>query len=117
MGKISLKPPASIPNNHKNKNDNIDKKTFISESDKKKPVDFILSDKEKDKDKDYPWLKEYVREDIKKLFNIRMSEPDWLKLKYISDKTGESMQEIIMDCLIPIMNKKLKKIAEEESDF
>jgi hypothetical protein len=49
----------------------------------------------------YPWQEPHVRDDVNQAFSIRLPEPLYLKLKYISDETGRSM------------NHMLKTLAEE----
>lgn len=62
----------------------------------------------------YPWDAPLVRDDVLKLFNIRLPEKDWLKLKYISECRDKSMQEFCLDFLIPAINKEIKKLMAEE---
>lgn len=54
-----------------------------------------------------PWEKPYVREDLKKVFNMRLSEKDFIKLEYLAQLRKESMHKICMDILIPQINKML----------
>ncbi len=57
--------------------------------------------KQQKKKKVYPWQEPHIREDVNQAFSIRLPEPLYLKLKYISDQTGRSM------------NHMLKTLAEE----
>lgn len=59
----------------------------------------------------YPWNAPLVRDDVLKLFNIRLPEKDWLKLKYISECKNKSMQQFCLDFLIPAINKEIKKLT------
>lgn len=87
------------------------KKEFVQEADKHVPIETTSTVEEQAcTEKQYPWTKPSVREDVTKLFNIRLRESDWLKLKYISEHTNESMHTICLDTLIPMINKKLKKL-------
>ena len=42
----------------------------------------------------YPWEESHVREDVKTTYPLRLPEPLHLKLKYVSEQTGLSMNEI-----------------------
>lgn len=58
--------------------------------------------------KEFPWDKPNVREDLKKTFNLRLSEKDFIKLEYLSQINKESMHKICIDILIPKINDMLK---------
>lgn len=60
--------------------------------------------KQQNKKRVYPWQEPHIREDVNQAFSIRLPEPLYLKLKYISDQTGRSM------------NHMLKTLAEEMVD-
>ncbi len=66
------------------------------------------------KDKVYPWDAPYVRKDVKKLFSLRFTEPDMLKLQYIHEKTGKSMHQFCMEHLLPAIEAELERIKKEE---
>lgn len=66
------------------------------------------------KDKVYPWDAPYVRKDVKKLFSLRFTEPDMLKLQYIHEKTGKSMHQFCMEHLLPAIESELDRIESEE---
>ena len=56
---------------------------------------------------EFPWELPHVREDLKKVFNIRLSEKDFIKLEYLARLKKESMHKICTDILIPQINKML----------
>lgn len=61
----------------------------------------------KAKKEDFPWEQPHVREDLKKIFNIRLSEKDFIKLEYLARLKKESMHKICTDILIPQINRML----------
>jgi hypothetical protein len=54
----------------------------------------------------YPWEEPQVREDVKQTYPLRLPEPLHLKLKYLSEKTGRSMNELC--------NEAVKELVEEQ---
>lgn len=59
------------------------------------------------KRENFPWENPRVREDLRKTFNLRFSEKDYVKLEYLSRLKKESMHKICLDVLIPHINKML----------
>jgi len=57
-----------------------------------------------------PWEAPGVRADVKKGINLQLSEPLYLKLKFLSDHTDKSQQKIIKDALEPHIENLLKKL-------
>jgi len=102
---MRAKPPVSSTTES-----SVDEKRaeFIDGANNKKEVQ---SDLKKNNTK-YPWGNEKVRDDLVKTFNIRLSEPDYLKLKYISDHTPESMHTFCLNAIIPAIEKQIKKLTE-----
>lgn len=47
----------------------------------------------------YPWEEPHVREDVMKSLPLRLSEPLYLKLKYIATHTPYSMNSFILERL------------------
>ena len=78
---------------------------------------FILGDSEEEKkkvqDEIYPWEAPYVRKDVRKLFSLRFTEPEMLKLQYIHQKTGKSMHRICMEVVLPAIEKAIKDLTTE----
>jgi len=64
------------------------------------------------KDEVYPWEAPYVRDDVKKLFSLRLSEPDMLKLQFINKKTGKSMHQFCMEAVLPAIEKEIERLTE-----
>ena len=87
-----------------------DKKTFIKKANQHSPIGEITN---KESSQKYPWNDEWVRKDVIKLFNLRLSEPDFLKLKYIADQTDSSMHTVCLDIIIPAIQRKIKKLTEK----
>lgn len=62
---------------------------------------------------DKPWEHPTVRREVMHQFNLRLSEPLYLKLRHISKHTHLSMQEICM----PVVEKEIEaRIAEMEKE-
>jgi ABC-type uncharacterized transport system ATPase subunit len=47
-----------------------------------------------------PWKSESVRNNVKKMFILRLPEAEFLMLQYLQKKTNKSMQKICLDILI-----------------
>ena len=58
-----------------------------------------------------PWKKAQVREDVLKVYNLRLPEPYLLKLKHIATHTPGSMQKFCIDVLLPAIDKKVKELT------
>lgn len=65
-------------------------------------------------DPKYPWNAPYVREDMTKFFSVRMPEPLWLKLDYISKVTRKSKHELFMEAFIPHVESELRAIEKQK---
>ena len=59
----------------------------------------------------YPWEAPGVREDVAKVFNLRLPEPDLLKLKYIAEHTPDSMQQFCQRVLRPAIEAKIEELT------
>lgn len=46
-----------------------------------------------------PWEAEYVREDVMKGYALRLPEPLYLKLKWMADQTGRSMNTVCREAV------------------
>jgi hypothetical protein len=105
---INIKKPNLIKNNVSNKPETA--KEFV----KSVPKHGSLLHKREviNSKSEYPWELPLVRDDVLKLFNVRLPESDWLKLKFIAEKKGKSMQQICLDSLIPAIHKELKKLIK-----
>ena len=60
----------------------------------------------------YPWEEAVVRDDVTKVYNLRLSEPYLLKLKYIADNTPDSMQKFCKSILEKEIDKKIKELTK-----
>lgn len=60
----------------------------------------------------YPWEAPGVRTDVAKVFNLRLPEPDLLKLKYIAEHTPESMQQFCRRVLLPAIEAKIQELTD-----
>ncbi len=63
----------------------------------------------------YPWQAPGVREDVTKVYNLRLPEPYLLKLKYIADHIPESMQQFCLNTLLPAIDEKIADLTEAPS--
>ena len=59
----------------------------------------------------YTWAAPGVREDVSKVFNLRLPEPDLLKLKYIADHTPDSMQQFCLSVLLPAIKARIAELT------
>ena len=57
--------------------------------------------------KPYPWQAPGVRDDVHKVYNLRLPEPYLLKLKYIADHIPESMQQFCLNTLLPAIDDQI----------
>lgn len=62
--------------------------------------------------KPYPWESPNVRQDLVKVYNLRLSEAYFLKLKHISDSTSVSMQKFCLDALLPVIDAKIEELTK-----
>lgn len=58
-----------------------------------------------------PWEAPGVREDVTKVYNLRLPEPHLLKLKYIAEHTPHSMQQFCLDILLPAIDAKVRELT------
>jgi hypothetical protein len=59
----------------------------------------------------YPWQKPYVREDVVKQLLLKMPEPLYLKLKYISSYSPYTMTSFILEKLVPEVERELARMG------
>lgn len=59
----------------------------------------------------YPWEAPGVREDVAKVFNLRLPEPYLLKLKYIAEHTPDSMQQFCLSVLLPAIDARIEALT------
>ncbi len=58
-----------------------------------------------------PWEDPRVREDVRRMYNLRLPEPYLLKLKHISEHTSSSMQQFCLGVLLPAIDEKVKELT------
>ena len=54
-----------------------------------------------------PWESPTVRADVKKVFNVRLDEPLFLKLKWLADNGPESMHQIVYEAVESVVNQRV----------
>jgi len=59
----------------------------------------------------YSWKDPSVRDDVIKVYNLRLTEPYLLKLKYIADNTPDSMQKFCKTIIEKEIDKKIKELT------
>lgn len=60
-----------------------------------------------------PWEADSVREDVIKSVNLRLPEPIYIMLQFVSSKTRTSQQELIREALVPSLNQKVDELREK----
>ena len=63
--------------------------------------------------KSYPWEGEKVRDDVQKVYNLRLPEAYLLKLKHIAEHTPDSMQKFCLDALLPAIDAKIEELTKK----
>ena len=79
-----------------------------------KELDAFISGAEKPPQENaYPWEAETVRPDVTKVFNLRLPEDVFLKLKYLADNQKRvSMQSICLDAIEPHIEAEIERITK-----
>ena len=65
----------------------------------------------------YPWQEPYVREDVVKQLLLKMPEPLYLKLKYISSYSPYTMTSFILEKLAPEVERELAQMEYGNKRF
>ncbi|MGZ8187827.1 MAG: hypothetical protein ACXWTP_00200 [Methylosarcina sp.] len=60
----------------------------------------------------HPWDEPGIRDDVMKLFNLRMPEPYLLKLKYIAEHTPDSMQKFCWHAVQEAIDAKIEELTK-----
>ena len=60
----------------------------------------------------YPWEAPKVREDLKRNYPLRLPEPLYLKLKYVSEETGQSMNQLCNDAVRALIEQKVEDLTQ-----
>lgn len=58
----------------------------------------------------YPWQEVQVRDDVKQTYPLRLPEPLHLKLKFLSEKTGKSMNELCNEAVRSLVEDRLDEV-------
>ena len=61
----------------------------------------------------FPWDQPGVRDDVLKVYNVRLPEPYLLKLKYIAEHTPDSMHKFCIDVLLPAIDAKIEDLTRK----
>jgi hypothetical protein len=61
----------------------------------------------------YPWEEPHIREDVKKNLPLRISEPLYMKLKYIADHTPYSMNSFILEHLTEQIEQEISRMTRK----
>ena len=62
----------------------------------------------------YPWEAPEIFEERKRVLNLRLPEPYYVKLKYIRQKTGKVAHQVCLDVVLPAIDAEIKKIIKDE---
>lgn len=86
-----------------------------NDSDRRQAVDDFISGADRtpgDEDDGgrMPWEESHVREDVRQNYPLRLPEPLYLKLKYVSRQTGMSMNELCNRAVEEIVDRKLSEL-------
>jgi len=97
MSELKSRPPAKAKQ---------DLDAFISGAEKK------TSTRPAQQKAAYPWEEPGIREDVTKVYNLRLSEPYLLKLKFIAENTPDSMQKFCLNVLQDAIDAKIGELTK-----
>lgn len=112
---LSSRPPLkSIANT-----EDLKLKEFIEAAESPKKSGSLSVEKNRIKERDdisltFPWEEKNIRSDVHKVFNLRLPETYYMKLKYLSEKEKESHHKILMNIICPEIDKKIKEIISKK---
>lgn len=112
---LSRRPPVPSINNL----DDPRLKEFIEAAESPKnsgslSIEKIKLQKPENYDLCLPWERKDVRPDVLKVFNLRLPETYYMKLKFLSEKEKESHHKILMDIICPEIDNKIKKLISSK---
>ena len=84
---------------------------FLSEADKK-PLSEAKNAEEEENEFSFPWQEPGVSERVLKSFNLRLSEPDFLKLKFVA---GQSPDKSMHAFCARVVMEEVKRQLEDVS--
>lgn len=58
-----------------------------------------------------PWEDPRVRKDVRKVYNLRLPEPYFLKLRHIAEHRQSSMQQVCLDVLLPAIDERVRELT------
>ena len=104
---LRMTPPGQIEDMEKAREE------FLSEPEtKKKSKQVEPKQNNKPEKKSLPWEQPGVTDRVIKTFNLRLPEPDFLKLKFVVDKSNEkSIHAFCAGLVIDEVEKRLKKLV------
>ena len=62
----------------------------------------------------YPWEEPPVRQDVTKVFNLRLPESYLLKLKYLAEHTPDSRQQFCLKVLLPAIDAQIEELTQKD---
>jgi hypothetical protein len=80
----------------------------------KKPDEMTPSQFITEEPESYSWQGPRVRDDVQKVYNLRLPEPYLLKLKYIAEHTPRSMQRFCLDALLPAIDAEIEALIQRK---
>lgn len=86
---------------------NSEIEAFISAAEDKTTKSAVI-----DKGASFPWEKPGIRDDVTKVYNLRLPEPYLLKLKYIAEHTPDSMQKFCLNILQEAIDTKIEELIK-----
>jgi hypothetical protein len=60
----------------------------------------------------FPWQEPGIREDVLKIYNLRLPEPYLLKLKYIAEHTPNSMQKFCLNVIQEAIDAEIENLTK-----
>ena len=102
MSQLKSKPPTPLIN---------DSETFVLGAEKPAAIQSGYSSTATDEI--YPWQDPSIREDVLKIYNLRLPEPYLLKLKYIAQHTPDSMQKFCLDHLLKAIDDQVDQLTHD----
>ena len=63
----------------------------------------------------FPWEEPRVREDVTKNYPLRLPEPLYLKLKFVSNQTGRSMNQICNEAVEASVEAEIERLQSESA--
>lgn len=96
---------SRLPGQKEPKELNVDE--FISGAEERTAKKAII-----EKAVSYSWEEPGIREDVTKVYNLRLPEPYLLKLKYIAEHTPDSMQKFCLDVVVKAIDAKIEELTK-----